>query len=930
VEIALAEECRIDFNRRELLRGGAVVPLSARAFDVLSILAKADGAIVASTDLTRLFGPHERSDSRVLHQDIAAIRVALGRYEGRLENVGRSGYRLSFDDGEAVVTKDAREHNRPPFPPAELIGRSEALAVLKALLPQRRALTITGPGGIGKTALALQLVHEMGDWTRERAVFVDLATVLEASFVASAVASAIGLTAGAEVVSAELVAGRIGADRFLLILDNCEHLIDAASAFTGTILRACRNVWVLATSREPLRVDNEHVFRLAPLDVPTPEMLDAQMIYGTAAARLFMARFQGAEQQGEFLSEHAAGIATICRRLDGIPLAIEFAAARAAITGIAGIAENLDDRFRFLALDSEAPPHRHQTLRAALDWSYELLTDVDQSLMRHLGVFSGGFTVDAVVAVIGQPEVSAISTLESIVSLATKSLVVPDRFPGRWRLLETIRAYAMEKLIAKGEADEAARRQAGFFRDQFSSDGPRSLGPLGSGNVARFVGELDNVRAAIDWCFSPLGDSAIGIALTAAYSPALRYLYLMAESADRCTVAIERLNPESDERLLMQLLLESGVALGYARRARGKSHSAAVTALEIATRLGDTMGEFRSLYLLWATQLFGGDVRAATPTADRLLEMALQSGDDLRVAQAERVVGCTMQLAGKNLVARELFERAFARAPTLDPEEYQWPRFNEHAMARAMWGTALWLEGRVDRAVVEVRHAYAEAASERFAASRCNILRMAVCATEIATGHYAAAAQSVALLKDLSERHGYEVFRMTGALQEASLMIKRGDLASGVAALRSTLEDALSGGWTSWFPGFLATLAEGLIGLGLFDDADAVIDDGLSRSEQGGEYWYMPELLRLKGELALRAGPDLDSADRYLDRAALMAAEQHALYWELRVAMSAAKLRRSQGRAPEGRDALASVYNRFTEGFDTPDMVQARELLHAL
>jgi predicted ATPase len=865
-----------------------------------------------------------------LLKDVAAIRAALGRYAIRLEGIGQSGYRLSLDGGEAVVTNDARERSRIPLPPAELIGRSEALGVLKAVLPQRRALTITGPGGIGKTALALQLVHEMGDWLREGAFFVDLATVLDASFVASAVAGAIGLTAGAEVVSAELVAGRIGTGRLLLILDNCEHLIDAAAAFTATILRACRNVWILATSREPLRVDNEHVFRLAPLDVPTPEMLDAQMIYGTAAARLFIARFQGAEQGVEFLSEHAAGIATICRRLDGIPLAIEFAAARAAMTDIALVAQNLDDRFRFLALDSEVPQRRHQTLRAALDWSYELLTEADRALMRHLAVFSGGFTVDAVVAVVGQPGVSPISTLESIVSLATKSLVVPDRFPGRWRLLETIRAYAMEKLVAEGEANEAARRQAGFFRDQFSSDGARSLGPLGPDNVARFVGELDNVRAAIDWCFSPLGDSAIGISLTAAYSPALRYLHLMAESADRCAVAIERLNPDSDERLLMQLLLESGVALGYARRARGKSHSAAVTALEIATRLGDALGEFRSHYLLWATQLFGGDVHAATPTADRLLEMALQSGDDLRVAQAERVVGCTMQLAGKNRLARELFERAFARAPTLDPEEYQWPRFNEHAMARAMWGTALWLEGRVDRAVVEVRHAYAEAEHERFAASRCNVLRMAVCPTEIATGHYDAAAQSVTLLKDLSERHGYEVFRMTGALQEASLMIKRGDLESGVTALRSMLEDARLGGWTSWFPEFLAILAEGLIELGRFGEADLAVEDGLSRSEQGGEYWYMPELLRLKGELALCAGSDLEAADRYFERAALMAAEQHALYWEVRIAMSVAKLRRSQGRETEGRAALASVYGRFTEGFDTPDMVRARELLHAL
>ncbi|WP_027055234.1 ATP-binding protein [Mesorhizobium erdmanii] len=938
-------EFEIDYARRELRRDGVALPLGERAFDVLALLAKADGAIVAKDQLVasvwlsaaitdsvlqaniaKLVEALDGSDVEIISSDAGfAIRAAEGKLSDLLWE--------SNDSGETAIIRLAGGGNLP----AErkiLIGRSEALDELKSLLPANRALTITGPGGIGKTALAVRLAQELRSSIQDQVYFVDLAVVTDPSLVASAVAVAIGVAAGAETISPELVAQRVGAARILLVLDNCEHMAGAAAALTNELIQTCGKVWVLATSREPLQVQREHVYRLPPLAVPTADVIAPSIIYASPAPQLFVARMAESDRRSmAATSDLAPVIAGICRRLDGIPLAIEFAAARAGALGVPHVAANLDDRFRLLGAEGAIEFGRHQTLRATLDWSYDLLADVERILLRHLAVFAGGFTVEGATAVLGRVGAAPINVLEWIASLVTKSLVIQERIPGRWRLLETTRAYGYEKLTELSEKKEAQRRHAEFFRYMCSPDrgGRMGLWPPGPQNIGRLVAELDNVRTALEWCFSKDGDPVLGVPLTVAYVPVWHYLGLMAESSERCEVAIERQNPEHDhdERLLMQLLMRSTGGLGASQR-RHKTHSTAAKSLEIAKRLKDRDWESRSLRLIWACHLFNGDVSSSLPIAKQLLDMAISTEDDVRIAEAERTLGYSKQMAGENTAARALFEQAIARYPPVKPEQFQWFRYNERAVSRAMLSLVLWIEGYADRAVAETRLALEEASSDRLAASQCNVLRAAVCRIEILAGNYEEASASIALLRNLSKQYGYNAFFMTGELLQGALLVKQGNLSRGVSMLRKTLDDVLMTEWTGWFPEFLAILAEGLIGMGRLNEAAAALEEGIVRAERGGEHWYLPELFRLKGELAIANGLDESLADHCFNQAAELSAKQRATSWELRIAVSRARLCRQAGRTDQGRSILESVYRRFTEGLDTADLRKARELLDAL
>jgi predicted ATPase len=302
-----------------------------------------------------------------------------------------------------------------------------------------------------------------------------------------------------------------------LVLDNCEHFIDAAAKLADAIQRTCPHAYVLATSREVLRIEGEHVYRVPPLDVPPRHEKEAGSILGHSAVQLFMARARASDSDFSSCEANLRTIAAICRRLDGIPLAIEFAAARAATLGPELVLSRLDERFGLLTGGRRTALPRHQTLRATLDWSYDLLPDPERCLLRRLGVFAAGFTLEAAAAVMSDQGCTASALLEHIANLVAKSLVTLDGLAptGRWRLLETLRAYALEKLAESGEMEQAARRCAEFFRDLVrpAMHGSPILRTIE--DMARYGREIDNVRAALDWSFSPVGDFAIGVALTA-------------------------------------------------------------------------------------------------------------------------------------------------------------------------------------------------------------------------------------------------------------------------------------------------------------------------------------------------------------------------------------------------------------------------------
>src|SRR5580704_8655721 len=387
----------IDLARRELRSRGQPVPLGGRAFDIVEVLIQSAGELVTKGELISHVWPDVTVGNNTLQVHVWAVRKALGADRWMLQTTTGRGYRLLGDwwgrqeSAAAVTVAPARTQVRPqtnlPADGADLIGRDAALQQLRDIVSAYRIVTLTGPGGIGKTTLALKVAHLVLGEFADGGWLVELASLSDPGLVPSAVAQVLRLGLGGGDITAEIVAGTIGDRHLLLILDNCEHLIDAVAILAEMLLRLCPRVTILLTSREVLRIQGEYVYRVPPLVVPAPGEKAASEILGHSAPELFIAR---ATELGSDFSSNVTNlvtIAAICRHLDGIPLAIEFAAARAATLGIELVATGLHDRLALLTSGRRTALPRHKTLRAALDWSYELLPEAERLMLCRLAVF---------------------------------------------------------------------------------------------------------------------------------------------------------------------------------------------------------------------------------------------------------------------------------------------------------------------------------------------------------------------------------------------------------------------------------------------------------------------------------------------------------------------------------------------------------------
>src|SRR5215470_17579886 len=502
----------IDASRRELRVGGVPVPLGVRAFEIIEALVRSAGELVTKDELMERVWPGAIVEENTLHVHISAIRKALGADRGMLKTVSGRGYRLlgswTIRDGHSAreprAPEPARTSSRPfltnvPVAASALIGREAAVQELRDLLSAYRVVTLTGPGGIGKTVLAAEVARRLFPTLESDVMFVELVSLRDPGLVPSAIASTLGLQLGGGEISPEAVARAIGGKRVLIVLDSCEHVVDAAARVAEILLRLCPRTTILATSREVLRIDGEYVYQIPPLDVPSEHQENSSDVLERSAVQLFIARTKSLRADFSAQKENLSMIAAICRRLDGIPLALEFAAARAATLGVKETAGRLDDRFALLSSGRRTALPRHQTLRATLDWSYELLPESERRLLRHLAIFPAGFTLEAASAVTTDGGDATAAVIEGIANLVAKSLVTADRSVSadRWRLLETIRAYALQKLAESGEREQAARRHAEFFRDLFAPTGPGLRSQLAINDMPDRVREIDSVRAAL-------------------------------------------------------------------------------------------------------------------------------------------------------------------------------------------------------------------------------------------------------------------------------------------------------------------------------------------------------------------------------------------------------------------------------------------------
>jgi predicted ATPase/DNA-binding winged helix-turn-helix (wHTH) protein len=518
-------------HRRELLADGQPIKLGGRAFDVLMALIEDCGAVLSKDALMARVWADRIVEENNLQTHISALRAALGPERGLIRTVSGRGYQFAGD--VRVMSAPANGHANGPLPAppelappptnlrepvSELIGRDDNLRQILDHAAEHRLITLTGPGGIGKTRLALAAARDLRARFTDGVWVAEFSPLADPGLVPATIAAAIGLELGAGEVSAERLAQALSGRRLLLVLDTCEHVISAAASVAETILRAGASVRIIATSREPLRAEGEQIYPVPPLAVPTADDADPEEF---SAVRLFTARSRaGGAQLAK--DQHVAWLtAAICRQLDGIPLAIELAAARTVALGIEELAARLSDRFQLLTGGRLTALPRHQTLRATLDWSHRLLTETERVVLRRLAVFGGDFSLEAASAVVADSNLTAPDVIDGLSSLIAKSLVAAkvDGATARFWMLDTTRAYALEKLGDGDEREQLARRHAEYVRDHFAQAASTWKASPTADQLADHRGVIDNLRAALDWAFSPDGDAAIGAQLNAVATP---------------------------------------------------------------------------------------------------------------------------------------------------------------------------------------------------------------------------------------------------------------------------------------------------------------------------------------------------------------------------------------------------------------------------
>ncbi len=943
-------------GERILRRDGLVLPLGGRALDILIYLVGRPGEVVTKKELIDHAWPNVVVEEGSLRVHIAAIRKALG--DGQFGNryitsIKGRGYcfvapvsRLSA--ASRPVDDGSTSKKGPAFPPrlSRMIGREVAVDTISGQLVTGRFVTIVGAGGIGKTTVAVSIGRRLFEEFGDLVYFIDLGSLKDPLLVASAIGVALGLPINERDPVPNLIAA-LRHRRVLLVFDSCEHVIETASVLAERIFNEAPQVHILATSREVLSVEGEQVHRLAPLECPSAGAHPtAEEALAFPAVRLFVERATANQARFAFSDADAPVAAEICRKLDGIALAIELAAGRVSAYGIRRVATLLDQRLGLLWGGRRTALPRHRTLTATLDWSYDLLQELERTILRRLSVFSGAFTLEAARSVAGGSDIDDTPVISAMDGLVTKSLVAADTSDAttHFRLLDTTRAYASQKLVESGETDRIACRHAVYYREFLNRIGTKTLGSDAeldrTGGVTEASIEtqgrvIDEVRAALDWAYSGRGDLTLAVDLTAAATPVWIHHRLIDECRERIEQAITLITEEAvrrDARRELRLFSALAVAHMESTGDASKIDGAWSRVADLAEELDDGEYRLRSLWGLWNGRYFKGDYQGALQIATRFATLpdgAVEAADRF---VGERILGVTLHILGDQARARVHIENMLRGyvAPPGQTHVLRYHHLDQSVAARTFYAQILWLLGFPDQAMAVGNRALDDAMKLGHEFSLLYVLVHGVCPVTLERGDFGVMEGQVSRMFQRSET--FRPMRIWGQCYAGVLGIRRIDTASGLSLLRDGLKGFAKSAFQNRYVFFLGNLALGLFNAGDHRGALTTIDEALGQSERNDDRWYVAELMRIKGELVLRQNePEAAASAGALFSSSLdWSRKQNALSWELRTAISFARLMEQQGRGNEARALLEPIYFRFTEGFATKDLVEARSLLTSL
>jgi predicted ATPase/DNA-binding winged helix-turn-helix (wHTH) protein len=927
-------EYRFIPDRQLLLHGDVPVRVGARALELLHAFVQRPGDVLSKEELIRLVWPSIFVHDNNLKVNIAGLRRALARDRSRndfIATIPGRGYRFVaplrvLAPGEETTLPDAVRSMTGELPPVPtLIGRDDDVAELADALGDAGLLTIVGPAGVGKTSVAIALARHVAERLIRDVCFVDLAAIEAPQFVVPAIALALGLNANF-VNSAAGLADMLRDRRLILVLDNCEHLLSEVASVADYLSHLLPGLAILATSREPLRCRLETVRRLSPLQCPPEGDIGADAVITFPAVELLVRRAQ--EHGYQIDRDDACSLAAICRRLDGIALAIELAAPQVSARGAMTLRDLLGHSFEPLVSRDGGIPVRHTTLMATLDWSYRLLSENEARLLRHLSVPSGVFTLDDAIGIFAN-----LAKAEDIASwldnLAAKSLISSSYQAGgrRYRLLDSTRSFASERAVAHDEQGPAMAAYARFLLGLFQQAESEWNWLTREDWMGRYGYRVTDLRRAIDWAFEDANNLALGVQLTTAGIPLWGELSSVSEIRTRVTKALDAVEnwPDCPPIVKMKLVAAHAQNLNYHDHDGADADRTWRQARRLADELGVVEYRLRTTISWIGARTFEGRHREVLPKIAELRTIVDAEGENTATPDLTRLELINRFYCGEIVAAAEGL-RALAREHATIAHRSRTSRFqlDRFVGIRSYLAPMLWVKGEQFQAITLAREGVAAAATINHIVSHMHILGMGAISVALWCGHFDRAQEYVRTLQAQMAVCQIDIWTHVARFYQATIDASRGD-ASAIDRMLETIRELRYRNFKIHFPMHIVTLVESALSCGRLDIAQAVVPD-VEDLLRRAEAWCAPELLRTLGLVRWKQG-SVQAAITLLERATEAAEQSGAMSFQLRAAVSRCQLARQTGRDDCASTYLASIYERFDRRAESTDLLAARQLL---
>ncbi len=910
------DDAVVDFGRykifpslRVLMRDGKKIDIGPRAIEILLLLVKANGELLTKDHLLDSVWSGAVVDENNLQAQMSAIRRALGSDRDMIRTEFGLGYRLVTKQNNDVAAErvlDKSATRALPIPLTSLLGRDIELRELNGLFDRSRLLTIVGSGGVGKTRAALELAQRFSDRDGHDVRLAEMAKISDAQLVEPSLANAL-LVPSLDTHHLRQAVGDRQANPITLIVDNCEHLSDAIAEAIEALLTRAPQIKILTTSQEPLGINGEQVYRLGPLATPPQNVTDIKTAMQFPAFELLVER---ASANAPALQIDVEVTTAICHRLDGLPLALELAAARVPTLGLSGVLAALNDRFNLLTAGRKTALAKHRTLRATVDWSYHLLDTDEQLMLRRISVFSSPFEVGAVRAVATPENCDPWHAIDVLGRLVSKSLLLLDLSQTRpqYRFLESIRFYGLEKLADDADINRIMKRYATYILTAtrhanedwktLSTDKWRST----------HAGIVDDIRGALDWSFSANGDVQVGTSILAWATPYWVQLSLHAECRSRISQVLERFAESLSPNEEMSLQAALGTALSWAVGPVSDADGAWQRALYLAQINAAFEIELQARYGLWLVCLRSGRFQESLAHSREMLRCSLNAGDAESAAVAERIEGVSQHFLGNHDLALVLLERSLHWFEVnLPPQRFRFG-LDQSVAGKSFLARTLWVLGRVDEAKDVAARAVTEAMQLDHANSLCCALAEGECTVHGFEGDFEVVQRAAASLRHAARQHGLGFWDTYGALFDIWATMESGH-AVPLSELSSLVEAVIKSGFHPQYSNLFIDILLAAQRNARDKTPLLPILSILSEATDTGSCWVDVEFRRAAVHLAEL--PLATSADLWNELENARA--QNALSWALKVGIDIVSLEASDLLLGPAVRALAEVIKKLPD-----------------